>query len=223
VRTVSFLAKKRPCFSVVLMQQPPQDTSPAQGLPAENPLASAAEASHAGQPDGREAQTEMGSEDGFQPIDPRFIPLERLASLILFIVTTIGSMVAFVAMLLSDAEPVFMILAGVGLTLLCVSLLWSAVFWPPIEYRHSHWKLSEVGLEIRRGVLWKHQIAIPWARAQHADVSQGPLQRMFEIGSLTIHTAGTKNSSVTIDGLAHTRAIELRDEIIRQRKEHDVV
>lgn len=163
------------------------------------------------------------AEGNFQPIDSRYIPAERLASLILFIFVTVGAIVAYFAMWFSGAEQILMISAAIGLTLLCLSLLWNTIFWPPIEYRHIHWKLSDVGLEIRRGVLWKHQIAIPWARAQHADVSQGPLQRMFEIGSLTIHTAGTKNSSVTIDGLAHTRAVELRDEIIRQRKEHDVV
>ncbi|MDB4766711.1 PH domain-containing protein [bacterium] len=159
----------------------------------------------------------------FQPIDPRYVPCERLASLILFIGTTLGSVIAYAAMWVSGAEAVLMILAAIASSVICLGLLWNTIFWPPIEYRHIRWQLSDVGLEIRRGVFWKHQIAIPWARAQHADVSQGPLQRMFEIGSLTIHTAGTKNSSVTIDGLAHSQAIEMRDEIIRQRKEHDVV
>ncbi len=159
----------------------------------------------------------------FQPIDPRFIPAERLAALILLIVAVVGSLIACGAMLLTGTERVWMILAASGLFVLCLSLAWKTVFWPEIEYRHVHWRLGKVGLEIRRGVFWKHQIAIPWARAQHADVSQGPMQRIFEISSLTIHTAGTKNSSVTIDGLNYQRAIELRDEIIRQRKEHDVV
>ena len=159
----------------------------------------------------------------FRPIDPKFIPAERLASLILFIATTLGSIIAYVAMWLAGADQVFMVLAAVGLPLICLYLLWNTIFWPQIEYRHIKWKLSDVGLEIRRGVFWRKETAIPWARAQHADVSQGPLQRMFDIGSLTIHTAGTKNSSVTIDGLAHEQAVQLRDEIIRQRKEQDVV
>ena len=163
------------------------------------------------------------NEEGFHPVDARYVPCERLSSLILFVAATLGSVVAYLAMLISDADPLLMVLAAIVLPVVCLGLLWNAIFWPAIEYRHIYWKLSEVGLEIRRGVFWKHQIAIPWARAQHADVSQGPVQRMFEIGSLTIHTAGTKNSSVSIDGLAHTRAIEMRDEIIRQRKEHDVV
>jgi len=154
----------------------------------------------------------------FQPIDPRFIPAERMASLVLLICTASASMVALIAMWLTGADQILLVLAAIGLTLLVLLLLWNTFFWPPIEYRHIFWKLSDVGLEIRRGVFWKSEIAIPWARAQHADVSQGPIQRMFEISSLTIHTAGTKNSSVAIEGLAHEQAIRLRDQIIRQRK-----
>ena len=161
--------------------------------------------------------------DDFRLIDPRFIPAQRLASLILCAVTTLGSIIVYVAMLLSEADQIFMVLAAIGLPLICLALLGNTIFWPQIEYRHIQWKLSDLGLEIRRGVFWKKETAIPWARAQHADVSQGPLQRMFEIGSLTIHTAGTKNASVTIDGLAYEQAVSLRDEIIRQRKEYDVV
>lgn len=161
--------------------------------------------------------------DDFRNIDPRFIPVERLASLISLIGTTLASIVIYVAMWLSDADQIFMVFAAIGFPVLCVTILGNTIFWPQIQYRHIQWKLSDLGLEIRRGVFWKKEIAIPWARAQHADVSQGPLQRMFEIGSLTIHTAGTKNASVTIDGLAHDQAVALRDEIIRQRKESDVV
>ena len=166
---------------------------------------------------------EESKSNDFHPIDPRYILVERLASFILLVVVSFGSIIACLTMWLSGADQIFIVLAAIGLSLLCLGLLWTTVFWPQIEYRHIHWKLSDVGLEIRRGVFWKTEIAIPWARAQHADVSQGPLQRLYEIGSLTIHTAGTKNSSVTIEGLAHQRAVQLRDEIIRQRKEHDVV
>jgi membrane protein YdbS with pleckstrin-like domain len=98
-----------------------------------------------------------------------------------------------------------------------------AIFWPAIEHRHVKWSAGPVGVEIKRGVFWKHRIAIPWARVQHADVSQGPLARQFALGNLTIHTAGTKHASIEIEGLNHTVAIELRDEVIRQRKVGDVV
>lgn len=194
------------------------EQSPAASTDSDGPIAPSSMIS-----DSVVSETFESNPSDFRCIDPRFIPAQRLSSLILLIVTALGSIVVCVAMWLSDAEPVLMVAAAVGLSLLCLGLVGNIIFWPPIEHRHIRWKLSDVGLEIRRGVFWKKEIAVPWARAQHADVSQGPLQRMFEIGSLTVHTAGTKNASVTIDGLSHEQALALRDEIIRQRKESDVV
>ena len=67
------------------------------------------------------------------------------------------------------------------------------------------------------------QITVPLGRVQHADVSQGPIQRSFGLGTLIIHTAGTQNSSVVLSGLSQTTAIELRDQIISQKRGNDVV
>ena len=98
-----------------------------------------------------------------------------------------------------------------------------AIVWPAISYRCLRWRVGETGLEIHRGVLWRHQISVPVARVQHADVSQGPLQRQFELGTLIVHTAGTQNASVELDGLAHAFAVQLRDEIVKQKELVDVV
>ncbi len=77
-------------------------------------------------------------------------------------------------------------------------------------------------MEIRRGVWWRHRIAIPVARVQHVDVSQGPIQRMFDLATLTIHTAGTKNASIDLSGLDHGSALHLRDRLIEQKDSLDV-
>ena len=48
---------------------------------------------------------------------------------------------------------------------------------------------------------------------QHLDVGQGPLERLYGIATLTLHTAGTHNSSVSQPGLAHDAALEMRETI----------
>ena len=95
--------------------------------------------------------------------------------------------------------------------------------WPSVSYQHTSWKLDEEGLEIHKGVFWKHQISVPLGRVQHADVSQGPIQRSFGLGTLVLHTAGTQNSSVVLSGLSQTTATELRDQIITQKRGDYVV
>lgn len=159
----------------------------------------------------------------FEQFDHRSIPVDRIVGSIVMALLVIGAIVGLV----------FLYFA-IGLTILFFSLLGSAVVlagilmllaivWPAIEHRNRAWRLTDVGLEVKHGVWWKHQQAIPWARVQHADVSQGPIQRMYGIGTLTVHTAGTRDSAVNFEGLAHEQAVSLRDEVIRQRKSSDVV
>lgn len=108
------------------------------------------------------------------------------------------------------------IVAGwVGVGIVMFLLAHSVPRW---SYERTTWAMTPEGFEIRRGILWRHHIAIPAARVQHVDVSQGPLQRMFDLGKLTIHTAGTKNAALELSGLEHATALGLRDELVRQKE-----
>lgn len=160
---------------------------------------------------------------GYQPLDPREIVLERIAALIISVVLGVA---ALVGTLVSGFGFGFvfgwMIVVGSGWVLL--SLLIAFLFyWPPISYRHVRWKLDQVGFEIQRGVFWRHTISIPLARLQHADLTQGPLQRQWGLAKLTVYTAGTQHASVELDGLAYETAACLRDRLLRQQGVGDVV
>lgn len=102
-------------------------------------------------------------------------------------------------------------------------LLWYIRLFSNWEYERSSWRLSPQGFEVRKGVFWRHQIVVPAARVQHLDVSQGPLQRRFGLATLTVFTAGTQNSSVAFEGLAHDVAVELKDRLVALREATDVV
>ena len=161
----------------------------------------------------------------YYQLDPQSIPADRIEGLIVAAVIFVGSLIGLGVKFVAGGfafDTIFLLLAGAAIVL-CLLLFVLAIVWPPISFRHIHWRLTPTGFEIKRGVIWRHQISIPTARVQHADVSQGPLQRAFDLGTLTIHTAGTQNSSVQIAGLSHATAMGLRDEIVRQRKAHDVV
>ncbi len=166
---------------------------------------------------------DSGVADPFHPLDPRYIPAQRIGGLIFAAVVAFFGLIGFgIRFFFGDFDWLFISLTAGGL-LITAGLFVLAVAWPPISYRYIRWRLSDTGFEIHRGVLWRHRITVPTARVQHADVSQGPLQRSFDLGTLTIHTAGTQNSSVELDGLQHGTALALRDEIIRQREATDVV
>ncbi len=161
--------------------------------------------------------------DGFFPLDPRQIGLDRFSNLIFSLVLLVGLIVAvLVFWLVRGPDWICWLVLGGGGLLVGLSF-WSGISWPPVEQRHKSWRLDETGLEIRRGVFWKNQISIPLARLQHADLVQGPLQRRYGLARLTIHTAGTENASVELAGLAMETATWLRDQLIRQRGVGDVV
>ncbi len=161
--------------------------------------------------------------DQFWSLDPANIQAERIAGLIVATVFLTGAIIALAVLWFNLGFGwIWYSIAGGAAILIGLTFVGS-FFWPSIEHRHASWRLDEEGLEIRRGVFWKHQLTIPLGRVQHADVSQGPLQRPFGLGTLTIHTAGTQNASVELKGLSHASAIELRDLIVRQRKDQHVV
>lgn len=95
---------------------------------------------------------------------------------------------------------VYMTLLGVVLTLLIVFLLF-AFRWPAARHERLRYLVDEHGLRIRRGVFWRKVIWIPITRVQHIDYSQGPVQRSFDLATLTVHTAGTAGASISLAGL----------------------
>lgn len=79
--------------------------------------------------------------------------------------------------------------------------------------RWHRWGYDDSGEQLRvaRGWMFRTDTIVPFKRIQHIDLGQGPLERMFGLASLTVHTAGTHNSIVTLPGLTRADAEALRD------------
>lgn len=98
--------------------------------------------------------------------------------------------------------------------LLAALMLWATIAYPKAAYRHAAIALGDLGLEYRRGVWWRKTTIIPRSRVQHTDVSQGPVMRRFGLGKLVVHTAGTRNAVVEIQGLGFDEAERIRDRLL---------
>ena len=83
-------------------------------------------------------------------------------------------------------------------------------------WRYTAWRLDEAGFTLRRGHLWQRETRVPQSRVQHLDLRRGPLQRRYDLSTVVIHTAGTRQSAVTISGLDAGDAERLRDALARQ-------
>lgn len=73
--------------------------------------------------------------------------------------------------------------------------------WAKKSYDYTWYWLADEGLYIQSGVWWRKKTLIPFNRVQHTDVAQGPLERKYKLGKLVTHTAGTRDASVSLDGI----------------------
>ena len=152
-------------------------------------------------------------------LDPRFIPQQRVVCRALALALAVASLlVLLIVFNAADSLPTWARvvlgmcwLAGVALG------AWAAERWPALDYAHTGYQLDDDGLQVRHGVLWRIVTHVPRSRVQHTDVSQGPLERRYGLGTLVVYTAGTDHARVALPGLAHDVARALRDELRAER------
>jgi membrane protein YdbS with pleckstrin-like domain len=73
--------------------------------------------------------------------------------------------------------------------------------------------LRDDDVVVRRGIVFRRQVAAPYGRLQLVDISRGPLTRLLGLSELRVVTAAA-SSGVTIPGLPIAEAEELRDHLI---------
>jgi hypothetical protein len=149
------------------------------------------------------------------------VPCARLGGAVLTVLLLAGGTVGFAFLAFgTDVRRVHLIWIACVAVLALALVGLSAWFYPPLEYRHCAWRLSPFGLEIRRGVWFRHSLSVPRARVQHADVERGPIERRFDLATLVVHTAGHQHSEIRLEGLEHGTALAIRDYLLA-RKEGD--
>jgi membrane protein YdbS with pleckstrin-like domain len=149
-----------------------------------------------------------------RPVDPRWIPLQRIHGVAVTAVVGFGFFMAIVFPSIADRRP-WLLLALLPMWAVGVAALgWQMLRWPPIAYRHTSYVVDDAGLEIARGVYWRTVTNIPKSRIQHTDVSQGPLERKHGLGTLVVYTAGTQHSEVKLPGLEFATAQRIRAHLL---------
>ncbi|HET8616283.1 MAG TPA: PH domain-containing protein [Actinomycetales bacterium] len=70
-------------------------------------------------------------------------------------------------------------------------------------------------LLIRRGVMFRSLVVVPYGRMQFVDVEAGPLARKLGYASVQLHTA-SPSTDASIPGLVPDEAARLRDRLARR-------
>ena len=126
-----------------------------------------------------------------------------------FVITAAAGFRDVIALLGGDAWTPPGVLTAVALT----GGLAFTLIAPRLQYRRWSYELRDEGLFIEHGVFTRVKTVVPLRRVQHLDVSQGILEREFELGRFIVHTAGTRASTVLVPGLHIDEANRLHDEV----------
>ena len=160
-------------------------------------------------PDTHDTKSEPCPEDPvLSPVDPSYQSVMRI------VVLLVGLPVACGASFVDH----FWIAAAHGPVWLLTVLAWgavaaTAVFAPSRRYARIGYSVGDDNLRVARGYLFRVDTIVPFVRVQHIDLRQGPVERLFGLAGLVLHTSGSHNSTVTLPGLPSATAAAMREAI----------
>ncbi|TMF17008.1 MAG: hypothetical protein E6I33_02865 [Chloroflexi bacterium] len=113
--------------------------------------------------------------------------------------------------------------AAIATTLLAPSLyallipavvVLSALIWSVERGRYRSWGYAERedDLIVHRGLLFRRTSVVPYGRMQFIDVTAGPVDRVFGLATVQLHTAAAATDA-RIPGLLRRDAEQLRDRL----------
>ncbi len=144
----------------------------------------------------------------WQPVSPSLARMRRLV----LAVTVLVLVVALAVLALLVPLPVV-----VWLPVLVVLLAVLGFSWALIGRNARWWGYAErdEDLTIKHGVMFRSLVVVPYGRMQYVDVQSGPVEQLFRIASVHLHTA-SPGTSARIPGLAADEAARLRDRLTTQ-------
>jgi uncharacterized protein len=129
----------------------------------------------------------------------------------------LGLLVAFAVVVLvaADAGTAAWVVGVLGAAAVPASGLCFAWLVPGLRQRHFRYEVTELGLYVARGWLWRRWQVVPHARIETVDVTSGPLLRAFGLVAVQVATAAA-GGGTGIPGLARDGADQLVDELARR-------
>ncbi|MFT7269292.1 MAG: membrane protein YdbS with pleckstrin-like domain [Candidatus Endobugula sp.] len=150
----------------------------------------------------------------FKSVDPRYLKVSLISSTLFFLVLIIGATAAIYFSEFEDKFLVYLISSSsiailLGLNVLVIIL----------GFKKKKYALRQRDVIYTKGLIWSTRTTVPFIRIQHAELKQGPIERLFKLNSLKIFTAGGQSSDLVIPGLPEETALNIKDFILKKTAE----
>jgi membrane protein YdbS with pleckstrin-like domain len=84
-----------------------------------------------------------------------------------------------------------------------ILLLWVKPFFRSIEY-----VIDDCGVTVRKGVVTRRQVTVPFGEITRVDADQGPIERCLGIGCVDVYAASDDNAAhVNLRGLTDNQTV----------------
>jgi uncharacterized protein len=120
-----------------------------------------------------------------------------------------GAVVALVAVEAGTATWIVGVAGTAGAIAAAAFFVWLV---PSLDYRHFRYEVTDLGLYVARGWLWRRWQVVPHARVETVDIKSGPLLRAFGLVAVYVATAAARGGT-SIPGLARETADALVEEL----------
>jgi hypothetical protein len=118
-----------------------------------------------------------------------------------------------VALVAGSAAGLTLGWVAAGLAVVAAAAGAAAALWF-VRNRFRSWAYQErdEDLIVERGVMIRRMSVVPYGRMQFVDVTAGPIDRVFRLATVRLHTAAAA-SDARIPGLERAEAARLRDRL----------
>ena len=139
----------------------------------------------------------------WRPVSPKMIIIEILVRAIWTVIFLVATVVAWLL-----PAPLWVVTVGGVIT---ASILIGMYFGVRAIQAYGYAE-RERDLLVRHGRLIRRLSIVPYARMQFVDVTAGPMERLFGLATVRLHTAAAA-SDATVPGLEAAEATRLRDRL----------
>lgn len=145
-------------------------------------------------------------DEAFISIHPNLLRVALIGRAIVASLVIAGAILVTVA---GDVDPLILwVIVGGLLALMVVSVVVKI-----LEINNIAYQVREHDLSYRNGLLVKRVQTVPFVRVQHAQMRQGPIERLFGLATLGINSAGP---DLAIAGLGVEDAKRLRALVVER-------
>ena len=152
----------------------------------------------------------------YQPLQKEYLNVELIAATIFWAVVFIAIIIIFFVADVVDVNWVKYVVLGGALVLAALS--YTFLF---LEFKRMMYALREHDIIYSSGYVWREKTVVPFSRIQHVEVTEGPIDRLFDLSKLKIYTAGGSSSDLSIPGLLPNQAESIKHFILNRNRMRD--